>query len=272
MSRSSWSLVLIPTVLVILLAATLALVVNRDDTSDVSAPAARPGDESFVNSVGMTLVAVPAGTFVMGGGADADPTEQPARQVSVAPFYIGAHEVTQAQWAAVMGENPSKFKDPRRPVEQVSWLDVQAFIQELNRREGTSAYRLPTEAEWEYATRAGSTARYHFGDDPAQLDRYAWFGGAAGAGTRAVGRKNPNAWGLYDVHGNVWEWVQDCWHDNYRGAPLNAGVFPGGDCSLHVVRGGAWDSDADYVRSAVRGSLETGLFDTNVGFRIVRSR
>ena len=272
MSRSAWSIVLVPTSLVIVLAVVLALVVNRSGPGN-STPEHVPREEQATNTVGITMVPIPGGSFVMGDNrAAADSTETPARQVAVAPFYISAHEITQAQWTAVMGNNPSKFRDPRRPVEQVSWLDAQAFVQELNRREGTNRYRLPTEAEWEYAARAGSTTRYSFGDDAALLDRYAWFGGAPGSGTRAVGRKDPNAWGLYDVHGNVWEWVQDCWHDNYRGAPANAGVFPGGDCTLHVLRGGAWDSDPDYVRSTVRGSLEAGLFDINVGFRLAQSR
>ncbi len=265
MSRTSWTMVSVPVISVIAVALTLALLASRTDT-DTQHRAVGPGIRA--NTVGIEMVALPEGEFVMGAGND----DVTARTVRVAPFEIGRYEVTQAQWQAVLGRNRSKFKDPRRPVEQATWLEVEEFIQALNRSEGTTHYRLPTEAEWEYAARAGSTTAWYFGDDAAALVRYAWFGGAPGTGSHAVGGKQANPWGLFDMSGNVWEWVQDCWHDNYDGAPADAAVFPGGDCNLRVVRGGGWDSAPAYLRSAARGSLEAGLHDINVGFRLARGR
>lgn len=220
--------------------------------------------ETVTNSIGMQLVKVPGGSFTMGSEAYG-----PTREVEVMPFYIGTHEVTQAQWQAVMGYNPSLFKDPRRPVENVTWLEVQGFLEELNRREGTNKYRLPSEAEWEYAARAGSESRFFFGDDPGQLRRYAWFGVDSRSGTAPVGQRLPNRWGLYDVYGNVWEWVQDCWHDDYSGAPDDSRVWGGGDCSQRVVRGGGWANRAGYLGSALRGTYEAKFEDASNGFRVV---
>jgi formylglycine-generating enzyme required for sulfatase activity len=166
----------------------------------------------------MEFVLMPAGTFTMGSPAS-DPNayddEKPAHQVTISkPFYMGKYEVTQAQWKAVMGSenNPSYFKGDSLPVDHVSWRDVQEFIQKLNRREEQASgvfCRLPTEAEWEYAARAGTTTLYSFGDDAAELDDYAWYAGNADHTSYPVGQKKPNAWGLYDMHGNVSEWCQD---------------------------------------------------------------
>lgn len=265
MSRAGWTMVTVPAIIVIAVALTLALLVGGTGTA---VPPRAGATDVRAHPAGIEMVALPGGEFVMGAGG----TGLAPRHVRVAPFEIGRYEVTQAQWQAVLGRNRSKFKDPRRPVEQVTWLEVQEFIQALNRREGTTHYRLPTEAEWEYAARAGATTAWHFGDDATLLARHAWFGGAPGSGTRAVGGRQPNAWGLFDMHGNVWEWVQDCWHDNYDGAPADAGVFPGGDCNHRVVRGGGWDSAPAYLHAAERGSLQAGLHDINVGFRLARSR
>ena len=169
------------------------------------------------NSIGMEFVLIPAGTFQMGSN-DGDSDEKPVHTVRLSrPFYLGKYEVTQAQWEAVMGNNPSQFKgDSNRPVEQVSWDDVQEFIRRLNTKESGARYRLPTEAEWEYAARAGSTTAYSFGDGVGQLGQYAWYDGNAGNTTHPVGQLQPNAWGLYDMHGNVWEWVQDWQWDAMR--------------------------------------------------------
>jgi len=161
----------------------------------------------------MEFVLIPAGTFTM-GSPDSDSNaydhEKPAHQVTISePFYMGKYEVTQAQWKAVMGENPSRFKGDDHPVENVSWEDVQQFIQKLNAKEGKEACRLPTEAEWEYAARAGTTTIYSFGNNASQLGNYAWYDENSGNTTHPVGDKPPNPWGLYDMHGNVWEWVQD---------------------------------------------------------------
>ncbi len=223
--------------------------------------------EIVTNSVGMQLVKIPAGRFVMGEDTLG---RGPQREVRVASYYMAVHEVTQAQWMAVMGDNPSEFKDSRRPVEQVTWLAVQAFLEELNRLEGTSKYRLPTEAEWEYAARAGSETRYFFGEQPSALRRFAWFG--LGNGSRPVGSKQPNPWGLYDIYGNVWEWVQECWHDNYDGAPTDSRLWGGGDCSHRVLRGGGWNVGAEYLGSTVRGSYPVNGEDMNNGFRVVLGR
>ncbi len=128
-------------------------------------------------------------------------------------FYLGKYPVTQQQWDTVMGNNPSSFRGGSLPVETVSWDDVQNFIQILNTKSGKNVYRLPTEAEWEYACRAGSTSVYYFGNDESQLGEYAWYDGNSGQTTHPVGQKKPNGWGLYDMYGNVWEWT-DSWYDS----------------------------------------------------------
>jgi formylglycine-generating enzyme required for sulfatase activity len=162
-----------------------------------------------VNSLGMEFVLIPAGEFTM--GSDESRSTQPPHQVIIRqPFYLGKYEVTQAQWTTVMGKNPSQFLgDPHLPVENVSWNEVQGFIRLLNAREGGDRYRLPTEAEWEFAARACKKTAYSFGDDEGQLEKYAWYDENAGKRTHAVGQLRRNPWGLYDVHGNVWEWCQN---------------------------------------------------------------
>ncbi len=181
--------------------------------------------KTYKNSIGMEFVLIPVNEdkFACGGIARS--------------FYIGKYEVTQSQWETVMGSNPINFKGADLPVEQVSWNDVQDFIQELNILEKTDRYRLPTEAEWEYAARAGSTTKYCFGDDESLLDQYAWYDKNSGNSTHPVGGLKPSAWGLYDMHGNVREWCQDCWNDS---------------CLSRVLRGGSWFNDGRHVRSAYR--------------------
>jgi formylglycine-generating enzyme required for sulfatase activity len=196
----------------------------------------------------------------------------PVRQVKIASFYLGKYEVTQAEWVEVMGANPSLYKDPRRPVDQVTWTDVHEFIQRLNQRENTDKYRLPSEAEWEYAARAGSDGPYGFEGDSRQLPKFAWFGKQGNVGTRPVGRRLANPWGLYDMHGNVWEWVEDCWHDNYEGAPSNGDPWIAkGNCTVRVLKGGGWNSEAFYVRSRTRGSYGHDLNDVSNGFRLAKN-
>jgi len=177
-----------------------------------------------------------------------------------------------------MENNPSKFTgDANRPVEGVSWDDVQEFIRRLNAREGGARYRLPTEAEWAYAARAGSTTAYSFGDDDRQLDDYAWYGKNAGNTTHPVGQKLPNAWGLYDMHGNVWEWVQD-WYDRYPaefvGNSVEAAVDPTGPVqgTHRVLRGGSWINDGRLARSAQRNARDPRNRYVNVGFRLARGQ
>jgi formylglycine-generating enzyme required for sulfatase activity len=223
----------------------------------------------MVNSLGMPFVLIPAGEFLM-GSADGDDDELPVHTVRISqPFYLGQYAVTQGQWQAVMESNPSRFTgDPNRPVETVSWEDVQDFIRRLHAREGGATYRLPTEAEWEYAARAGSTTAYSFGDDPRQLSEYAWYHENAGGQTHPVGQLKPNAWGLYDMHGNVWEWVQD-WYGSYT---AGAAVDPAGPSSgsRRVIRGGGWGRGAGHGRSAYRGDVTPGYRGAHLGCRLLR--
>jgi formylglycine-generating enzyme required for sulfatase activity len=149
------------------------------------------------------MVILPAGSFMM--GSDEDDTEKPKHQVALKQFAISKYPVTQEQYQAVMGNNPSRFKDnPKNPVEQVNWHDAQAFCQKLNQKT-LKKYRLPSEAEWEYACRAGTQTGYYFGDDEKQLGEYAWYQDNSGSKTHPIGQKKPNNWGLYDMSGNVWE-------------------------------------------------------------------
>jgi formylglycine-generating enzyme required for sulfatase activity len=168
-----------------------------------------------INTIGIEFILIPAGSFTMGSN-DGDSDEKPPHTVTISrPFYIGKYEVTQKQWVIIMGNNPSGFKGGNNPVENVSWNDVQEFIRKLNAKEGTTAYRLPTEAEWEYACRAGSTTKYCFGNDKSQLGQYAWYEKNSDNKTHPVGQLQANAWGLYDMHGNVWEWCEDWYGEDY---------------------------------------------------------
>ena len=199
--------------------------------------------------------------------------EGPLHEVEISRgFWLGKYEVTQGEWEAVMGDNPSRYTgDSRRPVERVSWPDVQEFIAKLNASAGSDVYRLPSEAEWEYACRAGSRTRWSFGDDEGRLGDYAWYrGNNSPSGTKAVGGKLPNDWGLHDMHGNVWEWVQD-WYgeDYYKRSPR---VDPQGSTSGsdRVVRGGYFGNNAQFVRSAYRGNASPGDRYHRIGVRLLR--
>jgi formylglycine-generating enzyme required for sulfatase activity len=217
----------------------------------------------------MTFVRIPAGEFRM-GSTDGHDDERPVHTVRISqPFYLGIHAVTQGQWEVVM-DNPSRFTgDPNRPVERVSWEDVQAFISRLNAREGRTLYRLPTEAEWEYAVRAGSTTAYCFGDHSHRLGEYAWYSENASGQTHPVGTRQPNVWGLYDMHGNVWEWVQD-WYGKYTAEPVTDPQGPASG-SFRVVRGGSWRDDARLGRSAYRDDGAPGTRVDILGFRLLRT-
>jgi formylglycine-generating enzyme required for sulfatase activity len=236
--------------------------VNRSRTKDIGG---KPGD---VSKAGMTFVNVPAGTFMM-GSPDSEGRryvdEGPQHQVTISKsFELQTTEVTQAQWQAVMGSNPSNFKGPDLPIEQVSWDDAQAFITKLNGLGDVYRYRLPTEAEWEYAARAGTTGPYA-GD----LDAMAWYEANSGQKTHPVATKAANAWGLYDMHGNVWEWVQD-WDGEYSALAVTDPVGPSSG-SDRVFRGGAWDFMETDCRSAIRVGVPPGGSFYNVGFRLVRT-
>jgi formylglycine-generating enzyme required for sulfatase activity len=235
-------------------------------------PLAPPFTENLPNGLTLEMVGLPAGQFLM-GSPDSDPdasdSEKPQHQVKVNSFAIGKYPVTQAQYQAVMGTNPSYFKNnPQNPVEDVSWNDAQAFCQKLSQITGKT-YRLPTEAEWEYACRAGTTTRFYFGDNANQLGDYAWYGGNSQQTTHPVGQKKPNGWGLYDMSGNVWEWCEDNWHDNYIGAPKDGSAWLTNDNDYQIVRGGSWFHYPYYCRSAFRGSYYRRDFFFNFGFRVV---
>ena len=181
--------------------------------------------------------------------------------------------MTQEQWEAVMGDNPSHFKCPTNPVETVSWDDCQQFLKQLNDKVGGGKFVLPTEAQWEYACRAGSKTKYCFGDDASKLGDYSWwYDKSSDSKTYPVGEKKPNAWGLYDMHGNVWEWCQD-WHDYdggyYAKSPTDDPTGPATG-SYRVVRGGGWNCPAGDCRSASSGSYKPGVRGFNLGFRVSR--
>ncbi|MDB4353536.1 formylglycine-generating enzyme family protein, partial [bacterium] len=206
---------------------------------------------------------LPPGVFTMGYKRD-------EHEVKLTKsFMLGIHEVTQTQYERVMGKNPSKFKGANNPVEQVSWEDAVKFCQKLSALPAEKAagrvYRLPTEAEWEYACRAGTTTTYSFGDDDTELGDYAWFDGNSGKTSHPVGGKKPNAWGLYDMHGNVWEWCQD-WHGDYPSGTVTDPT--GAESGSHrVYRGGGWYDPAMECRSASRSGIRASLH-LDFGFRV----
>ena len=185
-------------------------------------------------------------------------------------FYLGRHPVNQRQWETVTGNNPSHFKGEDRPVETVSWEDVQQYIQKLNELAGEARYRLPTEAEWEYACRAGSNGEYCFGDQEAILGKYAWYNNNSNQETHPVGLKRPNAWGLFDMHGNVWEWVQD-WRGDYPSGSVTDPEGPSSG-SVRVYRGGSWGINAWLCRSALRLFNAPDFRIDRLGFRLLRTR
>ena len=247
---------------------------NAGEARQASPPKEKP-PRSFTNNLGMDFIGIEAGSFMMGSNKG-EPREQPVHRVEITrPFYLGVTPITQGQWEQVMGDNPSAFKQgANHPVENVSWRRVQEFVEALNRREQRSHYRLPTEAEWEYACRAGTTTEYSFGDDEEQLGEYAWYSDWPGGSTHPVGQKKPNIWGLYDMHGNVWEWVQD-WYaeDYYKQFQSKTAIDPRGpkQGTYRVIRGGSWNNYATYLRSAYRDDRPPGNAYDYVGFRLLRT-
>jgi formylglycine-generating enzyme required for sulfatase activity len=226
-------------------------------------------DVEITNSIGMKLALIPAGEFMMGSPEsekDRSSDEYQHKVRITKPFYLGVYEVTQAEYEKVMGENPSGFKGAANPVEQVSWDDANEFCRRLSAKEGKT-YRLPTEAEWEYACRAGSTTPYSFGHDAASLGEYAWYGNNSDS-THPVGEKKGNAWGLHDMHGNVWEWCQD-WYDSdyYRELPVDD-PQRSETASGRVLRGGYWAIVARYCRAACRYRDEPQDRGDHLGFRV----
>ena len=224
----------------------------------------------------MAFVWIEPGVFQMGSD-DGSSNERPVHEVEISTgFWLGQYEVTQGEWESVMGNNPSHYTgDSRRPVERISWNDVQGFIAKLNAAAGSDVYRLPTEAEWEYACRAGTTTAYGYQvrDPNPSLGDYAWYSGSnSPSGTQVVGGRKPNDWGLHDMHGNVWEWVQDWYGSRYYNDSPRVDP-PGPDTgSYRVRRGGAFDDDARSVRAANRGYRSPGLRYYAIGVRLVRIR
>ncbi|MBW4641987.1 MAG: SUMF1/EgtB/PvdO family nonheme iron enzyme [Goleter apudmare HA4340-LM2] len=237
--------------------------------------------ENLATGVTLEMLQIPGGTFTMGsptGEAERGTDESPQRQVTVPGFFMGRYAVTQAQYQAIMGNNPANFQGEKRPVETVSWNEVVEFCQKLSQKTGRT-YRLPSEAEWEYACRAGTTTPFHFGatitTDLANYDGNFTYAAAPKGQYRQQttpgGTFPPNAFGLYDMHGNVWEWCQDHYHDNYNGAPTDgrAWVNDNDNQSLRLLRGGSWFNFPVLCRSALRVRTSPGFRDDDVGFRVV---
>jgi len=232
-----------------------------------------PVRSDLTNSIGMRFRLIPAGSFRM-GSTDGDIDERPATNREVSrPFYLGLWEVTQSQYEQVMGVNPSFACNPKGPVENVSWDDAQAFCRRLSalpsERAAGHLYRLPWEAEWEYAARAGSSGKWCCDDDDSQLGQYAWYENNSGRKTHLVGQKKPNLWGLFDMHGNVWEWCQDGYDSDYYAMAPGIDPFSAPDNSaIRVYRGGSCFSSDWYCRSAKRYADYPAARYFNLGFRV----
>lgn len=257
----------------------------------------------LAKGVTLDMVKIPGGSFLMGSngeqseqfkkdierycskcdGAETAKTEIPQHKVTVQPFYMGRLEITQAQWKALMTRNPSNFKKADLPVENISWNEAVAFCKLLSKKTGQE-YRLPTEAEWEYACRAGSTSAFSFGDT-INTDLVNYDGGFPfGAAPKGVNRETTtppgslgiaNAFGLYDMHGNIYEWCMDTWHENYDGAPTDGSAWTsGGDPKKRVLRGGAWDVNGYNCRSAYRIAdfPDRRGIGPSLGFRVVSTK
>jgi len=227
---------------------------------------------------GYELVKIPAGRFMMGSPEsekDRFDREGPRHEVHVPAFFMGRYPVTNAQYELFLKKNPKvskprywanrQFNQARQPVVGVSWEDAQAYAR-------WAGLRLPTEAEWEYACRAGARSRFYTGDKDADLGWASWYGKNAKGNSHPVGEKEPNAFGLYDMHGNVWEWVEDDWHDNYDGAPLDGQAWIDNPrAAARVIRGGSWNYDARDCRSASRDYDAPEYRRAGLGFRLARS-
>lgn len=303
--RKLW-IVIAPVVVIAALAvaATLWILASKKSDQKTIGASQSQSAASVKNGIGMEMVLVPAGSFMM-GSENGLSWEKPVHQVTINySFYMGKYEVTQSQWQAVMGNNPSHFKGDNLPLETVSWDDAIAFIARLNAKNDGFTYRLPTEAEWEYACRAGTT-----GDYAGDLEAMGWYGNNSGwarldtaeiartdsanyrkqitendSQTHPVGSKLPNSFGLFDMHGNVSEWCQDWYHDSYKGAPTDGSAWlSAGEQKMNVegvtppwlipeLRGGNWSSNAPRLRSAYRDfSPRASRFETN-GVRVVAVR
>ena len=266
-----------PIFLLFLLA--VMVIINPQVTDSAS-----PKGETFTNSIGMKFVLIPAGTFMMGSPPNEPERDNDERQHKVTistPFYLQTTEVTQGQWKRVMGDNPSYFRGCGEdcPVEMVSWSAAQQFIKRLNDKERTARHRLPTEAEWEYACRAGTSTPFYTGNC-ITTDQANYNGnyptpqcpkGVFAKRTSRVGSFPHNPWGLYDMHGNVSEWCQD-WYDHYVSNEVTDPKGPpdAPPDKSYVLRGGSWNDRARFIRSANRGGLRSMFSTGRSGFRVVR--
>lgn len=269
----------------IVLLLALALAGCGREKPKVTSTASQP----LKSACGIQLVAVLAGQFTM--GVDDGPVDaKPAHPVTVDGFLMDEHEVTQEVYEKIVGNNPSRRKSPRGPVEQVTWSAAVKFCNARSVQESltpcydtntwqcnfaASGYRLPTEAEWEYACRAGSATPYYFGDRPEELKSYGWFDGNSESRPHTVSQKKPNAWGLYDMTGNVWEWCNDFYGAKYYRSSPNSNPRGPAEGEKRVLRGGAWSSSSDNCTSFVRNCDEAGTTDVCLtmdsnGFRCVR--
>ena len=256
---------------------------SRGKTTHVPAPTGVPPRRSVRTPSGIELVLIPAGSFMMGSDHSQEDFEEgderPVHRVTFKySFYMGTYEVTQAQYRAVMGNNPSRNSGGRLPVERVSYPQALEFTRRLNAKNDGYVYRLPSEAEWEYACRAGTTTDFAYGPSlssaQANFDGTEPFGGAPKGVNRGettpVGSFPPNAWGLYDMHGNVMEWCMDVYHDSYEGAPADGSAWMSDDrTGWRILRGGSWFSGANELRSPSRERLAPVICDESIGFRVV---
>jgi eukaryotic-like serine/threonine-protein kinase len=256
---------------------------NDRITEALVAAKAPAGPDRVTNSVGMKFIRIPKGVFMMGsppGEKNRSGDESQARVTLSRDFWLGKMEVTRGQWEQVMGTKPwggsGDKSDADLPAANVDWKDVTEFCRKLTDRErangkleANEVYRLPTEAEWEYACRAGTTTAYSFGDEESKLGDFGWFDGNSGNKPRLVGRKKPNAWGLHDMHGNVWEWCSD-WYDGKLGDSVDPVGPAGGSSRVH--RGGCWRYLPVLCRSAFRSNSVPSLRFDSLGFRVARSQ
>ncbi len=267
----------------LILAFLLALAFVR--SADPPRPA--PSRDEVLKQFVEELVALTPGkdkfpaSFTMGSDAkDAPATEKPPIKITLkTPFAISRYEVTQELYQHVMGANPSKWKGRRNSVEEVSWNDAQEFCKKLTAELRKSkqigedeVIRLPSEAEWEYACRAGTSTRWSFGDKFEDLKDHAWFTGNAKGEDPPVGKKKPNPWGLYDMHGYVWEWCADAWSPTHEGAAGDGSPRVSETAKERVLRGGSWGDKADLTRSATRSAAKVDYKDDRIGFRCVKAK